>query len=300
MACVASSSHACADEYLLATGRFGEGEAFSLSRGWVSSSSFARFLVTARLTGDLRGVPPEWSPMRGSGDSGRVRRASGDLMDAAARRRIGGDVAAAAVFAEAFASPLGSRGKMAGQHAAWGAGGSGIRDEAFGVRACAYLLAEASSRCFLPLRTPTMYPTTTPSTHVATATRGTEPRCSGDPSNGLSPRVGRARARGRLGSTDAVAFATNAGPLGPADTTSAAVIAPECTRLARAGSAEKRQTAPADSESCCESAPRHSRRFASTPRKRNRKRSVVAKTGRNTSRDGCRAPGAADGGRARR
>ena len=132
VACVASSSHACADEYLLATGRFGEGEAFSLSRGWVSSSSFARFLVTARLTGDLRGVPPEWSPMRGSGDSGRMRRASGDLMDAAARRRIGGDVAAAAVFAEAFASPLGSRGKMAGQHAAWGAGGSGIRDEAFG------------------------------------------------------------------------------------------------------------------------------------------------------------------------
>ena len=137
VACVASSSHACAEEYLLAMGRFGEGEAFSLSRGWVSLWSFAaarsaRFFVTAYLTGDLRGVPAEWSPMRGSGDSGMVRRASGDLMDAAARRRIGGDVAAAAVFAEAFASPLGSRGKMAGQHAAWGAGGSGIRDEAFG------------------------------------------------------------------------------------------------------------------------------------------------------------------------
>lgn len=136
---MASFSHACADEYLLTTGRFGEGVAFSLSRGWFSSRSFAaarsaRFFVTAYLTGDLRGVPAEWSPMRGSGDSGRVRRASGDLMDAAARRRIGGDVAAAAVFAEGFASPLGSGGKMAGQHAAWGGGGSGSRDEAFGSK----------------------------------------------------------------------------------------------------------------------------------------------------------------------
>ena len=90
--------------------------------------------VTAYLTGDLRGVPAEWSPMRGSGDSGMVRRASGDLMDAAARRRIGGDIATAAVFAEGFASPLGSGGKMAGQHAALGGGGSGSRDGAFGSK----------------------------------------------------------------------------------------------------------------------------------------------------------------------
>ena len=124
---MASSSHACAEEYLLAMGRFGEGDAFSLSRGWVSLWSFAaarsaRFFVTAYLTGDLRGVPAEWSPMRGSGDSGMVRRASGDLMDAAARRRIGGDIATAAVFAEGFASPLGSGERWRVSTRRWAAG----------------------------------------------------------------------------------------------------------------------------------------------------------------------------------
>ena len=251
-------------------------------------------------------------------DGGSQGRAAGVVADAGQRGQREGASSVGRFDGRGGASPDrwgrrgggGLRGRVrfaAGVGGKDGGSARGVGRRGFGksrwsvrVEACAYLLVEASSRCFLPLRTPKMYPTTTPSTHVATATRGTEPRCSGDPSNGLSPRVGRARARGRLGSTDAVAFATNAGPLGPADTTSAAVIAPECTRLARAGSAEKRQTAPADSESCCESAPRHSRRFASTPRKRNRKRSVVAKTGHNTSRDGCRAPGAADGGRARR
>ena len=166
------------------------------------------------------------------------------------------------------------------------------------VEACAYLLVEASSRCFLPLRTPTMYPTTTPSTHVATATRGTEPRCSGDPSNGLSPRVRRARARGRLGSTDVGPSAADAGPLGPADTTRAAVIAPERTRLARAGL-------------------RRNGTFRVVPRSRNLRKLIAtirvnseeterrwpkpANAARhNSSRDGRRAPRAADGGRARR
>ena len=227
---MASSSHACADEYL----ETACGEAFSLSSGCVASPAFAaaRSATSAAIvrfsslviTGDRSGVPAVWSPMRGSGESGMDPRGGGDLTAFAARRLTSGDVAA--VVVSGGISSLRERGERR-RVSVGGVGARGVEWMTAGVRvrALAHLLDVSSSRCFLPLRTPTMYPTTTPSTHVATATRGTAPKAFVDSPDGLSPREGRALTLGRLGSTDTAASSANMDPLGATDATRASLIA---------------------------------------------------------------------------